>query len=173
MPLSSWEILGMFSKWENPTHCTCVSHCHHSETKHVFYWGSDTILTAAHKVARCCRSCPRGGGISPFPSISTTHGEDWVICYYLVKLHRINSFVLFIFCSPLLSIYKRFHDIKWLHFWNILICCAHRSVSLATKNKKTKQFCRPWPQIMADYCITANMLVCSYNFPLFKPHLHI
>lgn len=26
---------------------------------------------------------------------------------------------------------------------------------------------------MADYCITANMLGCSYNFPLFKPTSHI
>lgn len=73
-----WEVLGMFSKWKKKTttYYTWGSHCHYSVSKHKFYWGSDTILTVAHKVSRYCLSCPRGGGISPFPSISTTHGKD-------------------------------------------------------------------------------------------------
>lgn len=67
--LLSWEVLGIFSKWKKNPHIILVFHTITSRRPNVdFLGGSDTILTAAQKVASNCRSCPQGGGIfHPFP----------------------------------------------------------------------------------------------------------
>lgn len=103
MPLSGWEVWGMFSKREKHTHIVCLRFpLSLLGLQTFFYWGSGTILTVAQTVARYCWSCPCGGAISPFPSHTR---ERWkrvgiMICYCLVKLHKTYSFARVFLCIP-------------------------------------------------------------------------